>query len=216
MNLIQELPSKYKESTPQQIQMPCVKTINPVQPQYGAVQPPSTIAQADQSQDQRQEIPRASGMEDMLLEGYMSRGPQQLEHKLQQSAPNTINITKTASSKIMMNTNDLFDNVLHLEEEDEQQEPRLNKITNQSSMCAQGMYNGDEGRKAAGTNPVIKAILKTKKLSSVRFEKIAAQCLGQAEAKRGRGQKDEIIERLPLQSEDSDSSDFNPLMSQSI
>lgn len=75
------------------------------------------------------------------------------------------------------------------------------------------MNNGDEGRKAAGTNPVIKAILKTKKLSSVRFEKIAAQCLGQAEAKRGRGQKDEIIERLPLQSEDSDSSDFNPLMS---
>ena len=62
---------------------------------------------------------RANGMEDMLFEGFMSRGPQELEHKLQQSAPNTINITKAASSKIMMNTNDLFDNVLNLEEEDE-------------------------------------------------------------------------------------------------
>lgn len=68
-------------------------------------------------------------MEDMLLEGYMPHGPQQLEHKLQQSAPNTINISKAASSKIMMNTNDLFDNVLHLEEEDEVQQ-RQNKIMN--------------------------------------------------------------------------------------
>jgi len=71
-------------------------------------------------------------MEDMLLEGFMSRGPQELEHKLQQSAPNTINITKAASSKIMMNTNDLFDNVLNLEEEDEQLEPRLNKLMSES------------------------------------------------------------------------------------
>lgn len=71
-------------------------------------------------------------MEDMLLEGFMSRGPQELEHKLQQSAPNTINITKAASSKIMMNTNDLFDNVLNLEEEDEQLEPRLNKLLSES------------------------------------------------------------------------------------
>lgn len=68
----------------------------------------------------------------MLLEGFMSRGPQELEHKLQQSAPNTINITKAASSKIMMNTNDLFDNVLNLEEEDEQLEPRLNKLMSES------------------------------------------------------------------------------------
>lgn len=63
-----------------------------------------------------------------------------------------------------------------------------------------------------GTKPVIKAILKTKKMSS-RFDQIAAQCLGQAEMKRGRGQKEEIVERLPLQSDDSCSSDFNPLMS---
>lgn len=70
-------------------------------------------------------------MDDMLLDGYMPRGPHELEHKLQQSAPNTINISKAASSKIMMNTNDLFDNVLNLDEDDEQLEPRLNKIINQ-------------------------------------------------------------------------------------
>lgn len=70
-------------------------------------------------------------MDDMLLDGYMSRGPHELEHKLQ-SAPNTINISKAASSKIMMNTNDLFDNVLNLDEDDEQLEPRLNKIINQN------------------------------------------------------------------------------------
>jgi len=48
-----------------------------------------------------------------------------------------------------------------------------------------------------GTKHAIKAILKTKKMGSTRFDKIAAQ-LGQAEAKRGRGQKEEIVERLPL------------------
>lgn len=151
-------------------------------------------------------------MDDLLLDGYMPHRPQQLEHKLQQSAPNTINVAKAASSKIMMNTNDLFDNVLHLEEEDDLQEPRLNKVMNQSSTGAQGKKDGDEGGKAQGTKPVIKAILKTKKVSSIRFDKIAAQCLGQADAKRGRGQK-EIVERLPLQSDASYSSDFNPLMS---
>lgn len=150
----------------------------------------------------------------MLLEGYMPHGPQQLAHKLQQSAPNTINIPKAASSKIMMNTNDLFDNVLHLEEEDDQQEPpRQNRLINQSSIRRQGMKNDEEGEEATGTKPVIKAILKTKKMGSFRFDQIAAQCLGQAEAKRGRGQKEEMVERLPMQSEDSCSSDFNPLMS---
>ena len=59
----------------------------------------------------------------------------------------------------------------------------------------------------------MRAILKTKKMSTSRFDKIAAQCLGQADAKRGRGQKEEIVERLPLQSEESYSSDFNPLLS---
>ena len=157
-------------------------------------------------------MPRANGMDDLLLEGYMPHGPQQLEHKLQQSAPNTINISKAVSSKIMMNTNDLFDNVLNLEEDD-QQEPRLNKIINQSSIRTQRMKNDEEGEEAAGTKPVIKAILKTKKMNSIRFDQIAAQCLGQAETKRGRGQKEEMVERLPLQSEDSCSSDFNPLMS---
>ena len=75
---------------------------------------------------------RTNGMDDMLLDGFMSRGPQELEHKLQQSAPNTINISKAVSSKIMMNTNDLFDNVLNLDEEDDQLEPRLNKIISQN------------------------------------------------------------------------------------
>jgi hypothetical protein len=65
-------------------------------------------------------------------------------------------------------------------------------------MRAQGKKDGEEGEKAAGTKPVIKAILKTKKMSSVRFERIAAQCLGQAEAKRSRGQKEQMVERLPL------------------
>lgn len=134
----------------------------------------------------------------MLLEGFMSHQPRQLEHKLQQSAPNTINISKAASSKIMMNTNDLFDNVLHLDEEDDQQEPRLNKTANQSAMRSQRINNDAEGEKVTGSTPVINAILKTKKMSSIRFDKIAAQCLGQADAKRGRGQKEEIVERLPL------------------
>lgn len=40
MNLIQELPSKYKEEPAQQMQMPSVKTIGAVPPQYGAVQAP--------------------------------------------------------------------------------------------------------------------------------------------------------------------------------
>jgi hypothetical protein len=43
LNLIQELPQR-EESAPQQIQMPCVKTISPAQPQYGAVQPASNNA----------------------------------------------------------------------------------------------------------------------------------------------------------------------------
>lgn len=137
-------------------------------------------------------------MDDVLLDGYMSRGPQQLEHKLQQSAPNTINVSKAAASKIMMNTNDLFDNVLHLDDDDHQ-EPILNKIMNQNSIRAQGTKNGEEGGKARETTkPVIKAILKTKKMSSMRFDKIAAQCLGQTEAKKGRGQKEEFVERMPL------------------
>lgn len=61
--------------------------------------------------------------------------------------------------------------------------------------------------------PVLKAILKTPKTGSTRFDTIAAQCLGQAETKKCRGQKREVIERLPLQSDGSYSSDFNPLIS---
>ena len=66
----------------------------------------------------------------------------------------------------------------------------------QSSIRRQGMKNGEEGEKATGTKPVIKAILKTKKMGSFRFDQIAAQCLGQAEAKRGRGQKEEMVESV--------------------
>ena len=59
------------------------------------------------------------------------------------------------------------------------------------------MNTGEEGEdKAAKTKHAIKAILKAKKMNT-RFDKIAAQ-LGQAEAKRGRGQKEEMVERLPL------------------
>lgn len=64
----------------------------------------------------------------MLLESYLPHGAQELERKPQQSAPNTISLAKAVSSKIMMNTNDLFDNVLNMEEEDEPQAPRLNKV----------------------------------------------------------------------------------------
>jgi hypothetical protein len=42
MNLIQELPSKYKEGAEQQIQMPCVETMTAAA-QYGAVLPPLNI-----------------------------------------------------------------------------------------------------------------------------------------------------------------------------
>jgi hypothetical protein len=42
-----------------------------------------------------------------------------IKSKLQQSAPSTINMQKAVSSKIMMNTNDLFDNVLDMDEEEE-------------------------------------------------------------------------------------------------
>jgi hypothetical protein len=42
MNLIQELPSKYKDGAEQQMDMPCVKTMAAA-PQYGAVQPPLNI-----------------------------------------------------------------------------------------------------------------------------------------------------------------------------
>lgn len=71
-----------------------------------------------------------------------------------------------------------------------------------TAVSRQGIDNNKAGEKGAGnmgagTN-VIKAILKTKKASStIRFDKIAAQCLGQAEAKKGRI-KEEMVERLPL------------------
>jgi len=47
MNLIQELPSKYKEGAEQQIHMPCVKTMTAAA-QYGAALPSLNIEEADQ------------------------------------------------------------------------------------------------------------------------------------------------------------------------
>ena len=43
LNLIQDLPLNNKEDQQQHMQMPSVKTMSTVQPQYGAVQPPLNL-----------------------------------------------------------------------------------------------------------------------------------------------------------------------------
>ena len=86
-----------------------------------------------------------------------------IKSKLQQSAPSTINMQKAVSSKIMMNTNDLFDNVPNMDEEEErrQNETALSQINHEHSTIARQMKKGDEGRKDVEMKPMIKAILKT-------------------------------------------------------
>ena len=79
-------------------------------------------------------MPITNGMEDMLLGGFMPRAPRQLEHSLQQSAPDAVNMGKAAGSKITMNTNDLFDNVLNLDEDEEPQMQGLAKTIKESAL----------------------------------------------------------------------------------
>lgn len=99
-----------------------------------------------------------------------------IKSQLQQSAPSNINSQKAVSSKIMMNTNDLFDNVLNMDEEEErrQNDTALSQINQRDSTIAQQMKKGDEGRKDVAMKPMIKAILKTKTMGSMRFNTIAA------------------------------------------
>lgn len=84
-------------------------------------------------QEPDHEMPITNGMEDMLLGGFMPRAPRQIEHSLQESAPDALNMGKAVGNKIMMNTNDLFDNVLHLDEDVEQQMQGLDKTIKSSA-----------------------------------------------------------------------------------
>jgi len=78
---------------------------------------------------------------DMLFDGYLAQNQHDLERqRQQQSAPNTINASKGLSTKIMMNTNDLFDNVLNLEEEEERDAEE--KFMNPTNRGAQQQKKG--------------------------------------------------------------------------
>jgi hypothetical protein len=94
----------------------------------------------------------------MLFDGYLAQNQHDLERKLQQSAPNTVNVSKGFASKIMMNTNDLFDNVLNLEEEEERdaEEKFLN-------LANRGAQQQKKGAQSVAGKPLMKTILKTKK-----------------------------------------------------
>jgi len=77
----------------------------------------------------------------MLFDGYLAQNQHDLERQQQhQSAPNTINTSKGLSTRIMMNTNDLFDNVLNLEEEEERDAEE--KFMNPANRGAQQQKKG--------------------------------------------------------------------------
>ena len=75
----------------------------------------------------------------------------------------------------MMNTNDLFDNVLNMDEEDErrQSDAEFRQINHQISAIEQEM-KGDDVRKDVEMKPMLKAILKTKAMGAMRLNTIAA------------------------------------------
>ena len=83
---------------------------------------------------------RSNEATEMLFDSYLAQSQHDLERKRQQSAPNTINASKGLSTKIMMNTNDLFDNVLNLEEEEERDAEE--KFTNLANRGAQQPKKG--------------------------------------------------------------------------
>jgi len=95
---------------------------------------------------------------DMLFDGYLAQNQHDLERRQQQqSAPNTINASKGLSTKIMMNTNDLFDNVLNLEEEEERDSEEKFK-----NLTAREAQQQKKGTQSTAGKPLLKTILKTK------------------------------------------------------
>jgi len=207
MNMIQEvLPRMRGSSSQSQQHQSCVVATSPPRPQYGAVQPPLTLEEAETSRVQQKLMQRNNEVTEMLFDGYLAQNQHDLERKLQQSAPNTINASKGHPTKIMMNTNDLFDNVLNLEEEEERAaEDRFMNLVHR------GAQHQKKGAQTAAGKPLIKTILK-KKTAQKNRDGFTSQCLAQDNRDTSMAQEQRKTPvRLP--SQDSYTSEFNPFQS---